>query len=257
MKEQYLSKTPNVTFVYLSKCNIKLFCFFGNSKNRFSWTGLLLMHHRLFPYMATHLPGAYILILPIVYLMLFEIGSGRRFLNGLGLMSRGLFWRFSRRSTFPYITRSSKDECSTGDQTITSGLQIIVIKIQIQQQTLHNEHHQMGSSGCGGGARRPRLCVATVLSTSHPTNAMMMIIIIMLVMTMIMLMNWIIIIIIMWPPCYQHRITNATMMMIMISWWWWWLWWHHFTRVTIIIIIFIIRKNDEDCGDNIPSNLSI
>ena len=41
MKERYLSKTPNVTFVYLSKCNIKLPCFFGNSKKRFLWTGLV------------------------------------------------------------------------------------------------------------------------------------------------------------------------------------------------------------------------
>ena len=41
MKERYLSKTPNVTFVYLSKCNIKLPGIFGNSKKRFLWTGLL------------------------------------------------------------------------------------------------------------------------------------------------------------------------------------------------------------------------
>ena len=34
MKEQYLSKTPNETFVYLSKCNIKLPCYFINSKKR-------------------------------------------------------------------------------------------------------------------------------------------------------------------------------------------------------------------------------
>ena len=29
MKEQYLSKTPFLTFVYLSKCNVRLSCFFG------------------------------------------------------------------------------------------------------------------------------------------------------------------------------------------------------------------------------------
>ena len=34
MKERYLSKTPFLTFVYLSKCNIKLPCFFGNSKKK-------------------------------------------------------------------------------------------------------------------------------------------------------------------------------------------------------------------------------
>ena len=47
MKEQYLSKTPNVTFVYLSKCNIKLPGFFGNSKKRFLWTGLLDTHFKI------------------------------------------------------------------------------------------------------------------------------------------------------------------------------------------------------------------
>ena len=35
MKERYLSKTPNVTFVYLSTCNTKLPGFFGNSKKCF------------------------------------------------------------------------------------------------------------------------------------------------------------------------------------------------------------------------------
>ena len=35
MKERYLSKTPNVTFVYLSKCNMKLPSIFENSKKRF------------------------------------------------------------------------------------------------------------------------------------------------------------------------------------------------------------------------------
>ena len=42
MKEWYLSKTPNVTFVYLSKWNIKLPGLFGNSKKRFLWTGLVI-----------------------------------------------------------------------------------------------------------------------------------------------------------------------------------------------------------------------
>ena len=44
MKERYLSKTPFLTFVYLSKCNIKLPGYFGNSKKRFLWTGLLCMY---------------------------------------------------------------------------------------------------------------------------------------------------------------------------------------------------------------------
>ena len=35
MKEQYLSKTPFLTFVYLSKFNINLPCIFQNSKKRF------------------------------------------------------------------------------------------------------------------------------------------------------------------------------------------------------------------------------
>ena len=43
MKEQYLSKTPCLTFVYLSKCNIKLPGYFGNSKKRFLWTSLMQM----------------------------------------------------------------------------------------------------------------------------------------------------------------------------------------------------------------------
>ena len=43
MKERYLSKTPFLTFVYLSKCNINLPGYFGNSKKRFLWTGLLLI----------------------------------------------------------------------------------------------------------------------------------------------------------------------------------------------------------------------
>ena len=35
-----MSKTPNVTFVYLSKCNIKLPGIFGNSKNKpVKWSG--------------------------------------------------------------------------------------------------------------------------------------------------------------------------------------------------------------------------
>ena len=41
MKERYLSKTPFLTFVYISKCNINLPCYFGNSKKRFLWTGLV------------------------------------------------------------------------------------------------------------------------------------------------------------------------------------------------------------------------
>ena len=35
MKERYLSKTPFLTFVYLSKCNTKLPGIFGNSKKMF------------------------------------------------------------------------------------------------------------------------------------------------------------------------------------------------------------------------------
>ena len=46
MKERYLSKTPNVTFVYISKCNINLPGYFGNSKKRFLWTGLVTMQTR-------------------------------------------------------------------------------------------------------------------------------------------------------------------------------------------------------------------
>ena len=42
MKERYLSKTPIVTFVYLSKFNTKLPGIFGNSKKRFLWTGLVI-----------------------------------------------------------------------------------------------------------------------------------------------------------------------------------------------------------------------
>ena len=41
MKERYLSKTPFLTFVYISKCNINLPSYFGNSKKRFLWTGLV------------------------------------------------------------------------------------------------------------------------------------------------------------------------------------------------------------------------
>ena len=41
MKERYLSKTPFLTFVYISKCNINLPGYFGNSKKMFLWTGLL------------------------------------------------------------------------------------------------------------------------------------------------------------------------------------------------------------------------
>ena len=45
MKERYLSKTPFLTFVYISKCNINLPCYFGNSKKRFLWTGLMCIVH--------------------------------------------------------------------------------------------------------------------------------------------------------------------------------------------------------------------
>ena len=44
MKGRYLSKTPFLTFVYISKCNINLPRYFGNSKKRFLWTGLLLIY---------------------------------------------------------------------------------------------------------------------------------------------------------------------------------------------------------------------
>ena len=44
MKERYLSKTPFLTFVYISKCNINLPGYFGNSKKRFLWTGLVGMN---------------------------------------------------------------------------------------------------------------------------------------------------------------------------------------------------------------------
>ena len=36
-------KTPFLTFVYLSKCNMGLPCIFRNSKKRFLWTVLLFM----------------------------------------------------------------------------------------------------------------------------------------------------------------------------------------------------------------------
>ena len=41
MKERYLSKTPFLTFVYISKCNKNLPGYFGNSQKRFLWTGLV------------------------------------------------------------------------------------------------------------------------------------------------------------------------------------------------------------------------
>ena len=47
MKERYLSKTPFLTFVYLSKCNIYLPGCFRNSKKRFLWTGLVHRHTAL------------------------------------------------------------------------------------------------------------------------------------------------------------------------------------------------------------------
>ena len=43
MKERFLSKTPFLTFVYISKCNINLPGYFGNSKKRFLWTGLMVI----------------------------------------------------------------------------------------------------------------------------------------------------------------------------------------------------------------------
>ena len=46
MKERYLSKTPFLTFVYISKCNINLPGYFGNSKKRFLWTGLIYTYIR-------------------------------------------------------------------------------------------------------------------------------------------------------------------------------------------------------------------
>ena len=45
MKERYLSKMPFLTFVYISKCNINLLGYFGNSKKRFLWTGLMNTHN--------------------------------------------------------------------------------------------------------------------------------------------------------------------------------------------------------------------
>ena len=45
MKEQYLSKTPFLTFVYLSKCNINLPCIIENYKKRFLLTGLMYILH--------------------------------------------------------------------------------------------------------------------------------------------------------------------------------------------------------------------
>ena len=48
MKEWYLSTTPNVTFVYLPKCDIKLTGIFGNSKKRFLWTGLVHTHKKIY-----------------------------------------------------------------------------------------------------------------------------------------------------------------------------------------------------------------
>ena len=41
-KERFLSLAHFLTFVYLSKCNIKLPGYFGNSKKSFLWTGLML-----------------------------------------------------------------------------------------------------------------------------------------------------------------------------------------------------------------------
>ena len=49
MKERYLSKTPFLTFVYISKCDINLPGYFGNSKKRFLWTGLVYTVYRGIP----------------------------------------------------------------------------------------------------------------------------------------------------------------------------------------------------------------
>ena len=46
MKERYLSKTPFLRFVYLSKCKIDLPCIFRNSQKRFLWTGLVCTKFR-------------------------------------------------------------------------------------------------------------------------------------------------------------------------------------------------------------------
>ena len=48
MKERYLSKTSNIIFVYLSKCNINLCGIFGNSKKKFLWTGLIYTYTPLY-----------------------------------------------------------------------------------------------------------------------------------------------------------------------------------------------------------------
>jgi len=59
MKERYLSKTPFLTFVYISKCNINLPGYFGNSKKRFLWTGLMCTYRLLFlEYLAVWLSGS-------------------------------------------------------------------------------------------------------------------------------------------------------------------------------------------------------
>ena len=47
MKEQYLSKTPFLEFVYRSKCKINLPCIVGNSQIKFFlWTGLVCTKFR-------------------------------------------------------------------------------------------------------------------------------------------------------------------------------------------------------------------
>ena len=46
MKEWYLSKTPFLTFVYLSKCDTKLRGIFGNAKKSFSLTGLMIIDQK-------------------------------------------------------------------------------------------------------------------------------------------------------------------------------------------------------------------
>ena len=61
MKERYLSKTPFLTFVYLSKCNIKLPGYFGNSKKRFLWTGLLYTFSSIVNYMHATILVSYLI----------------------------------------------------------------------------------------------------------------------------------------------------------------------------------------------------
>ena len=55
MKERYLNKTPFLTFVYLSKCNINLPCILRNSNKRILWTGLMYTIHTVYTvYLCIH-----------------------------------------------------------------------------------------------------------------------------------------------------------------------------------------------------------